>query len=430
MRCVSTSGTNTISAMNDIEQLYDLFNECTGVATDSRNVSEGALFVALRGASFDGNKFVCAALEGGAKYAVTDSDEPATERPDLAERIFRVDNSLEALQALAREHRRRLALPIIGIVGSNGKTTTKELVSRVLAEKFEVYATHGNLNNHIGVPLTLLAMTRDTEFGVVEMGASACGEIALLASISEPNYGIITNIGRAHLEGFGGEEGVRKGKGELFDFLAENGGRAFVPDEDATLMIMAAERENLAVEHYSRTIADGVVSHLEGEYNHANIAAAIAVGHFFDIPQERMADAIANYIPDNNRSQRVTSEHNVLIVDCYNANPSSMAAAIENMRAEQAEHKLLILGDMLELGEWSAEEHRHTLELALAIDDVEIFTVGANFREAARTLMADVKCFDNTAILGEYLTLNAMRGRTILLKGSRGMALEKIIEKL
>ena len=416
--------------MNNIERLYDLYSECAGVTTDSRNVGEGTLFVALRGASFDGNKFVCAALDAGAKYAIADSDEPAAERPDLAERILRVDDSLVALQELAREHRRHLALPIIGIVGSNGKTTTKELVSRVLAERFEVYATRGNLNNHIGVPLTLLAMTRDTEFGVVEMGASACKEIELLASIAEPNYGIITNIGRAHLEGFGGEEGVRRGKGELFDFLAENGGHAFIPEEDATLVSMAAERENLVAEYYSRSIADGVPSNLEGEYNRANIAAAIAVGRYFDIPQERIADAIASYTPDNNRSQRVATERNTLIVDCYNANPSSMAVAIENMRSEEAVNKLLILGDMLELGEWSHKEHCHILESALTIEGAEIFTVGANFRKAAESLAADVKCFDNTSALGEYLTINTLAGRTILLKGSRGIALEKIIEKL
>ena len=416
--------------MIDIERIYDLFSECSGVTTDSRSINEGSLFVALRGASFDGNKFVGAALDAGAKFAIADSEEPLLERPELAERIILVEDSLIALQELAREHRRRLALPIIGIVGSNGKTTTKELVSRVLAEHFEIYATRGNLNNHIGVPLTLLAMTRDTEFGVVEMGASACGEIALLASIAEPNYGIITNIGRAHLEGFGGEEGVRRGKGELFDFLAENGGHAFVPEEDATLVSMASEREILAVEHYSRTIADGVKSHLEGEYNRANIAAAIAVGQYFDIPQERIADAIAGYIPDNNRSQRVSTERNTLIVDCYNANPSSMAAAIENMRSETAKSKLLILGDMLELGEWSGEEHRRILETALSIEQAEIITVGKHFREAAYSLAAEVKCFDNTAALGDYLSLNTLRSRTILLKGSRGIALEKIIEKL
>ena len=416
--------------MIDIERIYDLFSECSGVTTDSRSINEGSLFVALRGASFDGNKFVGAALDAGAKFAIADSEEPLRERPELAERIILVEDSLASLQELAREHRRRLALPIISIVGSNGKTTTKELVSRVLAEHFEIYATRGNLNNHIGVPLTLLSMTRDTEFGIVEMGASACGEIALLASIAEPNYGVITNIGRAHLEGFGGEEGVRRGKGELFDFLAENGGHAFIPEEDATLKSMAAERENLAAEYYSRAIADGVQSHLEGEYNRANIAAAIAVGQYFDIPQERIADAIASYIPDNNRSQRVSTERNTLIVDCYNANPSSMAAAIGNMRSETAESKLLILGDMLELGEWSGEEHRRTLEAALSIEQAEIITVGKHFREAAHSLAADVKCFDNTAALGDYLTLNTLRGRTILLKGSRGIALEKIIEKL
>ena len=416
--------------MIDIERIYDLWSECSGVTTDSRSINEGALFVALRGTSFDGNKFICAALDAGAKYAIADSEAPLKERPDLAKRIILVEDSLSTLQALAREHRRRLALPIIGIVGSNGKTTTKELVSRVLAEHFEIYATRGNLNNHIGVPLTLLAMTRDTEFGIVEMGASACGEIALLASIAEPNYGIITNIGRAHLEGFGGEEGVRRGKGELFDFLAENGGHAFVPQEDATLVSMAAERENLVAEYYSRSIADGAQSHLEGEYNRANIAAAMAVGQYFDIPQERIADAIASYTPDNNRSQKVATERNTLIVDCYNANPSSMAAAIENMRSEEAENKLLILGDMLELGEWSAQEHCHTLEAALSIEGAEIFTVGAHFRKAAETLMADVKCFDSTSALGEYLTINILAGRTILLKGSRGIALEKIIEKL
>lgn len=416
--------------MNDIDRIYDLFEESTEVTTDSRNVNEGSLFVALRGASFDGNKFVCAALDSGAKYAIADSDEPLAERPDLAERIIRVEDSLATLQALAREHRRRLAIPIIAIVGSNGKTTTKELVCRVLAERFEIYATRGNLNNHIGVPLTLLAMDNSTEFGIVEMGASACGEIALLTSIAEPNYGIITNIGRAHLEGFGGEAGVRRGKGELFDFLAENGGHAFVPEEDATLVAMAAERDNLATERYSRAIAKGIPSHLEGEYNRANIAAAVAVGQYFDIPQERISDAIANYTPDNNRSQRVTTARNRLIVDCYNANPSSMAAAIENMRAEQGRGKLLILGDMLELGEWSAEEHLRTLEAALSVEKAEIITVGALFREAARTLAANVKCFDNTAALGEYLTLTTLRDRTILLKGSRGIALEKIIEKL
>ena len=233
-----------------MSELYDIFREHPHISTDTRNIGADSIFFALRGATFDGNRFAAEALDKGAAYAVVDDPAAVTD-----ERMVLVGDTLGALQELAREHRRRLAIPILAISGSNGKTTTKELVSRVLAERFEVYATRGNLNNHIGVPLTLLAMTRDTRFGVVEMGASACGEIALLASIAEPNYGILTNIGRAHLEGFGGPEGVRRGKGELFDYLAANGGRAFVPREDEMLTNMAAERDGLAAEYYSITLA-------------------------------------------------------------------------------------------------------------------------------------------------------------------------------
>ncbi|MBP6462127.1 MAG: UDP-N-acetylmuramoyl-tripeptide--D-alanyl-D-alanine ligase, partial [Alistipes sp.] len=233
-----------------MSELYDIFREHPHISTDTRNIGADSIFFALRGATFDGNRFAAEALDKGAAYAVVDDPAAVTD-----ERMVLVGDTLGALQELAREHRRRLAIPILAISGSNGKTTTKELVSRVLAERFEVYATRGNLNNHIGVPLTLLAMTRDTQFGVVEMGASACGEIALLASIAEPNYGILTNIGRAHLAGFGGPEGVRRGKGELFDYLAANGGRAFVPREDEMLTNMAAERDGLAAEYYSITLA-------------------------------------------------------------------------------------------------------------------------------------------------------------------------------
>ena len=425
--------------MLPIKDLYDdFFAKCSCVATDSRNIPPQSLFFALHGASFDGNGFVCEALDKGAAYAVADSDAPLESRPDLADRIIRTDDTLRTLQELAREHRRRLEIPIIGIVGSNGKTTTKELVARVLAEKFEVAYTRGNLNNHIGVPLTLLAMTRDTQIGVVEMGASACGEIALLASIAEPNYGIITNIGRSHLEGFGGVEGIRRGKGELFDFLAENGGTAFVPIEDATLAEMAAERENMAVEYYSRTIADGIASRLEGEYNRANIAAAAEAGIYFGIDAERIAHAIGSYEPTNNRSQRVESGRNSLIVDCYNANPSSMAAAIENMRANTAGRKLLILGDMLELGQWSDGEHDTALQAAAAIDGAEILLVGDNFRRAAERYAAsgadDAECrietFADADALATRLTANPPTGYTVLIKGSHGIALEKIINLL
>jgi len=245
------------------------------------------------------------------------ADDPAAAGGDP--RIRFVPDTLQALQALAREHRRALGIPILAISGSNGKTTTKELVSRVLASRFEVYATRGNLNNHIGVPLTLLAMDARTQFGIVEMGASACGEIALLASVAEPDYGLLTNVGRAHLEGFGGPEGVRRGKGELFDYLAAHGGTAFVPEEDATLSAMAAERPAMAVERYSRSLADGLENRLEGSYNRYNIAAAVAVGHRFGIPDGEIRRAIASYTPDNNRSQRTETERNTLVVDCYNA---------------------------------------------------------------------------------------------------------------
>ena len=288
-----------------MSELYDIFREHPHISTDTRNIGADSIFFALRGATFDGNRFAAEALDKGAAYAVVDDPAAVTD-----ERMVLVGDTLGALQELAREHRRRLAIPILAISGSNGKTTTKELVSRVLAERFEVYATRGNLNNHIGVPLTLLAMTRDTQFGVVEMGASACGEIALLASIAEPNYGILTNIGRAHLEGFGGPEGVRRGKGELFDYLAANGGRAFVPREDEMLTNMAAERDGLAAEYYSITLAEDLENHLEGHYNRFNIAAAVAVGRYFDVADERIRHAVGSYVPDNNRSQRTETGRN------------------------------------------------------------------------------------------------------------------------
>lgn len=418
--------------MNDTKELYDIFEKCSGVSTDSRRIEAGSMFFALHGASFDGNAFAADALTDGASYAVVDSDEPAARHPEYADRMIRVGDTLEALQDLAREHRRRLAIPIIGIVGSNGKTTTKELVSRVLAERFEVGATRGNLNNHIGVPLTLLSMNRDTEFGVVEMGASACGEIAALCRISEPNYGIITNIGRSHLEGFGGVEGIRRGKGELFDYLCLNGGRAFVPQEDTVLAEMAAERGDMAVEYYSRTIADGIESRLSGEYNRANIAAATVVGRYFDVEEERIREAIAAYEPDNNRSQAVTTERNRLIVDCYNANPSSMQAATANLASQTGDSKMLILGDMLELGQWSAEEHRKVLETALQIDGARLVLVGGEFAKACESLgrPENVLTFATTEQAAEYLRTNPPSGATILIKGSHKWALERLVPLL
>ena len=419
------------SKMN-IDTLYNSFLGSTGVTTDSRKIEVGALFFALHGASFDGNDYAIQALKQGASTAVIDRKDILEGNPNYAEQLILVDDTLQALQALAQEHRRRLAIPIIAIAGSNGKTTTKELVSRVLAEKFNTSTTKGNLNNHIGVPLTLLSMTNATEFGVVEMGASAQGEIALLCSIAEPNYGILTNIGLSHLEGFGGVEGIRKGKGELFDHLNEIGGRAFVPEEDATLCAMAAERENLAVEHYSRTIAEGFKSNLTGDYNRFNIAAAVEVGRYFGIDDERIAEAILSFSPDNNRSQAVKTERNQLVVDCYNANPSSMEVALDNIATMEAEHKVLILGDMLELGEWSEEAHINILRKADGVAE-RIVLVGKEFAAAHRAsegLTAEYALYPSTAEALVALEQNPISDSLVLLKGSRGIKLESLINKL
>ena len=412
----------------DISTLYDIFTQCTGITTDSRKVGKGTIFFALKGENFDGNKFALQALKDGAAYAVVDSEELIFQGGEFAERLILTDNSLATLQALAAEHRRRLAIPILAIVGSNGKTTTKELVKVVVSRKFSTFATQGNLNNHIGVPLTLLSMDSSTEFGVVEMGASAQGEIALLCSIAQPNFGVITNIGNAHLEGFGGKEGIRKGKGELYDYLSANGGRAFVPEQDSTLMQMAAERVNMAATTYPITIADGYKSNLSGDYNRFNIAVAVAVGGYFGVDNRDIAEAIADYIPSNNRSQEVVTAHNnTLIIDCYNANPSSMEVAIENIISKRGERNLLILGDMLELGEWSHAEHCRILQLATQIENTELLLVGAEFLKAAHSLGIDATCCADSTEAANWVAQSKISDTVILLKGSRGIKLEKLI---
>ena len=294
----------------------------------------------------------------------------------------------------------------------------------------------GALLDKLTVKSGSTAMTRDTEFGVVEMGASACGEIALLASIAEPNYGILTNIGRAHLEGFGGPEGIRRGKGELLDYLAANGGRAFVPREDQTLTNMAAERDGLAAEYYSVTLADGIAHHLEGDYNRFNIAAAVAVGRYFDIDGERIRHAVGSYMPDNNRSQRTETGRNTLIVDCYNANPSSMRASVLNFLAEPAggrSRRVLILGDMLELGAWSEQEHRDIVALASRNPDTELMLVGGEFARACAGMEpqpANTALFPSREELIAELRRRPVENAFVLVKGSRGIGLEKALEEL
>ena len=414
-----------------ISELYDLFRAHPHVSTDTRRIEPGSIFFALRGANFDGNRFVGEALEKGAVAAVCD-DPAALEDP----RVRLVGDTLTALQELAREHRRALGIPILAISGSSGKTTTKELVSRVLSARFTVYATRGNLNNHIGVPLTLLAMDRNTEFGIVEMGASACGEIARLAEIAEPDYGVLTNIGRAHLEGFGGPEGVRRGKGELFDYLAAHGGRAFVLADDETLNAMAAERESLAAEYYPASLADGFESRLEGGYNRFNIAAAVAVGRYFEVPEPEIRRAVADYTPDNLRSQRIETAHNTLIADCYNANPTSMRAAIENLLGEplgDRRRRVLILGDMLELGAWSLAEHEAAIERAAQDPRAELLLVGGEFARAYAALPEKperVTLCPSREELRHLLLTDPVREALVLVKGSHGIGLEKVLDLL
>ncbi len=422
----------TIHTTDSVEAVYEAFLASGGrVSTDSRQVVPGSLFFALRGPSFDGNRYAAVALAAGAAYVVVDDPEVAG---GAQEKALLVDDVLTTLQDVARLHRMRLGIPILAITGSNGKTTTKELVSRVLARKFRVSVTAGNLNNHIGVPLTLLAMDRTTEFGVVEMGASAPGEIALLCGIASPNYGIITNVGRAHLEGFGGFEGVKRGKGEMLDYLAAHGGEAFYPAGSHDVAEMVASRRTLSAHPYDAGDSDGFPSSLVGDYNRLNIAAAVAVGRRFDIGESDIAEAIASYAPDNQRSQAVDTLRNSLIVDCYNANPSSMRAALENFAALDVPlrngirlTKSVILGDMRELGEWSRDEHRQIVDLVRQLGLEDVFLVGEHFTDAAKGVH---KIFPDINALCLYLDEHPLHGRFILIKGSRGIKLETALEKL
>lgn len=410
-----------------MEKLYEIFTSSKGVQTDSRKVVGGELFFALKGENFDGNRYAAGALEAGAVAAVVDDPSVATD-----DRFVVVPDTLRALQSLALFHRRKLRCPVLAITGTNGKTTTKELTAAVLSRRFKTYFTRGNLNNHIGVPLTLLAIPLDAEFAIVEMGASAQGEIALLASIAEPDYGLVTNIGRAHLEGFGGLAGIRKGKGELFDSLAARGGVALYREDDAVLCEMVAEREGLRGVGYSSRLAEGVRSNLVGDYNGFNIAAAMAVGEYFGVEREAVLAGIADYVPSNNRSQRVTTERNLLTVDCYNANPSSMAVAIANHRcATHADYpqRVVILGDMLELGEWSAEEHQRIVDEAIEANFERIFIVGGNFA-ATRHEGEHIATFERADDLALWLRDNPLSGCFVLVKGSRGVGLERVIEYL
>ncbi|MBO5902383.1 MAG: UDP-N-acetylmuramoyl-tripeptide--D-alanyl-D-alanine ligase [Tidjanibacter sp.] len=417
-----------------LTRLYEIFRQYPQVTTDSRKVTEGSIFFALRGDKFDGNRFAAQAIADGAVMAVVDDVSMC---PDGAN-YFVVDDVLATLQELARMHRRVLGLPVVAVTGTNGKTTTKELLTAVLAKKCRVASTRGNLNNHIGVPLTLLSLTPADEVAVVEMGASACGEIAALCSIAEPDYGIITNIGRAHLDGFGGVEGIRRGKGELYDWLTANGGRAFVNSADEVLMTMVQERTKLEATPYSPLTVEGWKSNLVGEYNLFNIAAAVAVGAHFGVEHELMREAIADYEPTIHRSQVMRSENNVVIADCYNANPSSMEAALRNFAKmplpEGVTQKVAILGDMLELGAWSRDEHAKAFADARhAVGAGELLLVGSEFSKVApaeKGTPRTVHTFADRTELEKYIARKPISEALVLVKGSNGVGLEKILSLL
>ena len=444
----------------EIISIYNKFKECGSVTTDSRTLKGGEMFFALKGENFDGNEYAMKALEAGAAYAVVnrDSSVAATDDP----RLIKVDDTLKTLQELARWHRSMTIvngkpLTVIALTGTNGKTTTKELIRAVLSARYKVTATEGNLNNSIGVPLTLLKINKDTQLAVVEMGASHPGDIKELVDIALPDYGLITNVGKAHLLGFGSFEGVMKTKGELYDYLRRTSDKVFINVDNPHLCRMASER-NLqsdperpysllipyGVEYQGATVLESSAEHpflririddsmistnLVGAYNADNVMAALAVGQYFGVPFKDAVNAVSSYVPLNNRSQMTRTEHNTLIVDAYNANPTSMAAALENFSNVSADNRIAMLGDMLELGEDSAAEHKAVIESALSRGFSKVFFVGNEF--SAVSLASDEAVFFQTSDeLAEYLKSNPVQGATVLIKGSRGTRMEKVIPVL
>ncbi|WP_139956182.1 UDP-N-acetylmuramoyl-tripeptide--D-alanyl-D-alanine ligase [Flavicella sediminum] len=412
-----------------IAQIHELFLSSTGVSTDTRNIKNKSLFFALKGENFNGNTFATNAIEQGANYAIVDEALAVKNNQCIL-----VDDVLKTLQNLANYHRTYLNLPIIALTGSNGKTTTKELIHAVLRKKFNTVATKGNLNNHIGVPLTLLSMDKTTEIGIVEMGANHLKEIELLASIAAPNYGYITNFGKAHLEGFGGIEGVIKGKTELYKYLEKHQGKVFVNTAD-TLQIQHSQNiENIPFTtsvqlKSSRPFVslsydhEQIQTNLIGSYNFANIVAAITIGAYFSVSKTDIINALESYTPTNNRSQILKKgEHNI-ILDAYNANPSSMKVALENFNGLQDKHKTLVLGDMFELGETSLEEHQAIVQLTESFHFDAVYFVGENFAKTKTS-----KAVQFTSFEAFKNSFKATTPSTYLIKGSRGMALERTLD--
>ena len=443
----------------EIKELYKLYQQHPCITTDSRDCPEGSIFLALKGESFDGNKFAAAAIEKGCAYAIIDEKEYAKDN-----RFIVVDDCLQTFKNLAREHRRQFDIPVIGITGTNGKTTTKELIAAVLSQKYNVLYTQGNFNNDVGVPKTLFRLTKDHEIAVIEMGASHPGDIKTLAETAEPTCGLITNVGRAHLQGFGSFEGVIKTKCELYDFLrTREDGLIFINADNENLLNQIGDDEEIWLSPYSTDIEkqytcisgevlecnpflkfrwreplmtleeEGrstkwhkVQTLLIGAYNIDNLLAAIAVGINFGVDRKKICAALENYVPSNNRSQMTVTEKNHLIVDAYNANPSSMMAALENFQLMQADHKMVILGDMRELGEVSAEEHQHIVDYLKSMDLEEVWLVGEEFAKTNCTY----RKFRDVEEVKQVIAAKQPEGHYILIKGSNGTKLFQLPELL
>lgn len=428
------------------EELYRYYLENPIISTDTRNITPGCIFFALKGDNFNANQFAAQAIAKGAAYAVVDEAGFATDQCLL------VDDSLAALQDLARHHRKQLNIPVIGLTGSNGKTTSKELINAVLAERYKTFATFGNLNNHIGVPLSVLSIGSEVQIAVIEMGANHQKEIELLCTIAQPTHGIITNVGMAHLDGFGGFEGVKKGKAELYAYLKQNNGYTFINRDNLFLMEMSAaaglnkliyygiENGNtikgtltssdpfIAVNWTNHDIDSLVKTNLTGSYNFENILAAICIGDFFDMHPDEINSGLSNYQPKNNRSQLTKTDRNTVICDFYNANPSSMAAALNNIAVLTADKKTAILGDMFELGPESAQQHELIVKQATESNLDEIIFIGKYFYSFKNKFKAVF--FETPAEAIGYLQDNQIENNLILLKGSRGMKLESLLQYL
>jgi len=425
-----------------VEELYKVYQQYPSVQTDTRKLKAGDIFFALKGPNFNGNAFAKQAIESGATCVVIDEKEYEIEGKTVL-----VPDVLEALQQLALHHRRQFDIPFIAITGSNGKTTTKELIHAVLSSSFNTYTTEGNLNNHIGIPLTILKIKPDAEMAVIEMGANHLGEIASYCQITLPTHGLITNCGKAHLEGFGSEEGVRKGKGELFDHLRTlTHGFAFVMWDYGYLQEMSkgirgiikyGTKENdhvigtiipseifLKVEITQGLDAGIISTQLVGEYNLPNVLAAVTVGKFFEVPENKIKSAIESYIPSNSRSQLLEKDSNKIILDAYNANPSSMKLAIENFAKKNSENKILMLGAMAELGKESLQEHQQIIDLIKKYPWKQVAVVGGDFLKLSHSFLS----FENSLEAKEWFVKQHFQNSYILVKGSRSMQMEKVLE--